>query len=282
MKAKDSSLALSGLSVAPGGPTGVATLRSASLDLDLLQGTPSKGNKAQHQHQHQHQHHKRKDSDLLPVLDLGGGLPEPSRSRRLTVLFGSLLAAAALAAYLFQTQPSIFSDGVLQLFSPSLPQPAEDQQLPLPPQATASSAAASAAAAAAAEEEDRIRKENYRQEMRLRRSNEKEFTEQYRRCGSSDAAKVSLPQSLYPRAACMDGSRPAYYYRKGSGTNAHKWLVFFEGGGWCYSLEACRQRTRTDQGSSLLFPEVGVGRELGSWSEGEGQGLGLVEALARV
>lgn len=104
------------------------------------------------------------------------------------------------------------------------------------------------------EKEDRIRRENWRQEMRLRKS--EDFSEQYRRCAANDAQKFLLPSQLYPLATCMDGSRPAYYLRRGTGSGAHRWMVFFEGGGWCYTLEACQQRMHTDLGSSLSYPEV--------------------------
>ena len=100
--------------------------------------------------------------------------------------------------------------------------------------------------------EDRNRRENYRQEMRLRRSDQAEFTDQYTRC-FPDAAQKHLV--TYPGAVCMDGTKPAYYLRRGSGSGLSKWIVFFEGGGWCYSVPACVHRSRTDLGSSASYPE---------------------------
>ena len=111
--------------------------------------------------------------------------------------------------------------------------------------------------------EDQIRRENYRQEAQLRKANQDEFANQYSRCSALDARKIPIPPS-YSQAMCMDGTRPAYYLRPGSGTGASKWLVFFEGGGWCYSLEACKLRAKTDLGSSTLYPEVRPTRSFSS------------------
>lgn len=55
----------------------------------------------------------------------------------------------------------------------------------------------------------------------------------------------------HPEAKCMDGSRPAYYLSSGSGDGSTKWLIFFQGGGWCYDVERCSTRLRTRLGSSL-------------------------------
>ena len=35
-------------------------------------------------------------------------------------------------------------------------------------------------------------------------------------------------------AKCLDGSQPAYYIRKGFGDGADKFMLYLEGGGWCY------------------------------------------------
>ena len=49
---------------------------------------------------------------------------------------------------------------------------------------------------------------------------------------------------------CLDGSSPAYYFYPGNGTGANKWYVHHEGGGWCESLDDCKDRAGTDLGSS--------------------------------
>lgn len=55
----------------------------------------------------------------------------------------------------------------------------------------------------------------------------------------------------HPEAKCMDGSQPAYYLSSGSGDGSNKWLIFFQGGGWCYDIERCSTRLRTRLGSTL-------------------------------
>lgn len=43
----------------------------------------------------------------------------------------------------------------------------------------------------------------------------------------------------YPLALCNDGSPAAYYYSEGT-QRLNLWLVFLEGGMWCWSEESCR------------------------------------------
>ena len=54
-------------------------------------------------------------------------------------------------------------------------------------------------------------------------------------------------------AKCIDGSVPAYYVHKGSGSGATKWLIYFQGGAWCFDLKQCFLRSKTDLGSSKRF-----------------------------
>ena len=58
-------------------------------------------------------------------------------------------------------------------------------------------------------------------------------------------------------ARCLDGSTPAYYLRKASRKeNSTKFIVYFQGGGWCYSLAECVARAATPIGSSSTYPET--------------------------
>jgi hypothetical protein len=65
-------------------------------------------------------------------------------------------------------------------------------------------------------------------------------------------------------ARCLDGSPAALYYSEGSDTNKNKFMVFFEGGGFCggaslaNTLESCYQRSRTDLGSSANYPATRI------------------------
>lgn len=68
--------------------------------------------------------------------------------------------------------------------------------------------------------------------------------------------KVMIPDS---NAVCLDGS-PGAYYLADAGTNPRKFMIYFEGGGWCgaqdlpTTLESCYQRSSTDFGSSSKYP----------------------------
>lgn len=64
------------------------------------------------------------------------------------------------------------------------------------------------------------------------------------------------------QARCLDGSQPAYYIHRGIGTGKYKWLVFFEGGGWCYDLKQCYLRSKTVLGSSKNYRSRMTAEEL--------------------
>jgi len=54
------------------------------------------------------------------------------------------------------------------------------------------------------------------------------------------AELVMLREAQHPNARCLDGSMAGYYIRHGT---ANKYLVYFEGGAWCYD-SACERPTR--------------------------------------
>ena len=58
--------------------------------------------------------------------------------------------------------------------------------------------------------------------------------------------------ALKEGAVCLDGSPSGYWFRKGNQEN--KWLIFIEGGGWCYDERECLSRSRTFLGSSDAWP----------------------------
>ncbi len=68
-------------------------------------------------------------------------------------------------------------------------------------------------------------------------------------------AKVPpMPLTLLkdPTALCLDGSPGGFYtYVNRSDT---RWVIFLQGGGWCYSLAECVGRAGTDLGSSDKWP----------------------------
>jgi hypothetical protein len=53
-------------------------------------------------------------------------------------------------------------------------------------------------------------------------------------------------------AVCLDGSPGAYYIRRGVPENK-RWVVFFEGGGWCTSDASCAGRAKGHLGSTTGY-----------------------------
>lgn len=62
-----------------------------------------------------------------------------------------------------------------------------------------------------------------------------------------------LAQDADQGSVCLDGSPGAVYIKPGIGVDMDRWILFFEGGGWCQSLEDCRQRAPTVLGSSRNY-----------------------------
>mgnify|MGYP000614894466 CR=1 FL=1 len=54
---------------------------------------------------------------------------------------------------------------------------------------------------------------------------------------------------------CIDGTPAAYYLNKGYGSGANSWLIYFEGGGWCYDINLCAIRATNGAGSSTKYLE---------------------------
>lgn len=46
----------------------------------------------------------------------------------------------------------------------------------------------------------------------------------------------------YPQARCMDNSIASYYIRSANTNNNSQWLIYFDGGWFCYSKESCNLR----------------------------------------
>eukprot|EP01013_Petalomonas_cantuscygni_P022856 TRINITY_DN44179_c0_g1_i1.p1 TRINITY_DN44179_c0_g1~~TRINITY_DN44179_c0_g1_i1.p1 ORF type:complete len:467 (+),score=62.49 TRINITY_DN44179_c0_g1_i1:145-1401(+) len=56
-------------------------------------------------------------------------------------------------------------------------------------------------------------------------------------------------------AVCIDGSPGVYYFAPAANPeHANKWVMFFEGGGWCYNEVDCYHRSFTGLGSSSTYP----------------------------
>ena len=61
-------------------------------------------------------------------------------------------------------------------------------------------------------------------------------------------------------AVCLDGSPGAYYTRAPlNNASSEGVILYFEGGGWCSSVNNCYERSLTDLGSSKHYPAVPPG-----------------------
>jgi len=77
--------------------------------------------------------------------------------------------------------------------------------------------------------------------------------EPYRTLSHAATTANATARSLesYPLAKCLDGTPARYYLSKG---DAKRVFVFFEGGGFCRNLTACRQRASSYLGSTARDP----------------------------
>lgn len=46
----------------------------------------------------------------------------------------------------------------------------------------------------------------------------------------------------HPQAKCNDGTTPLFFFRRGTGIGASKWVLYFKGGGVCSDEKTCKQR----------------------------------------
>ena len=68
-----------------------------------------------------------------------------------------------------------------------------------------------------------------------------------------------------PAALCLDGTRAGFYIRHG---RPDRWVLFFEGGGWCYTPAQCRMRAGWSLGSSKDWPKTMGPHAFGPLSSG--------------
>lgn len=58
-------------------------------------------------------------------------------------------------------------------------------------------------------------------------------------------------------ARCLDGSPGGFWFSPGVGADASKWIVHFQGGGWCGDEQECLTRSQTSLGSSTFWNATG-------------------------
>ena len=84
------------------------------------------------------------------------------------------------------------------------------------------------------------------------------------RWGVMDAMDLHMiPTELYPDAVCNDGTPAGFYIRRGLGNDDlglklpdYRWLVFLQGGFWCWDTPSCKQRSEVysaNMTSCLLY-----------------------------
>ena len=78
---------------------------------------------------------------------------------------------------------------------------------------------------------------------------------------SDSMVKVPLDLARFPTAVCNDGSPGAYYITEAKGHQGHAatrdvWLIFLQGGGWCWDAASCAARHANEPGlmSSDAYP----------------------------
>lgn len=54
--------------------------------------------------------------------------------------------------------------------------------------------------------------------------------------------RYAIDQAAHPNAVYNDGTTPLFYFRRGVGSGADKWLFWFKGGGSCYDAVTCADR----------------------------------------
>ncbi|KAJ9467005.1 Pectin acetylesterase 3 [Diplonema papillatum] len=55
-------------------------------------------------------------------------------------------------------------------------------------------------------------------------------------------------------AMCLSGTPGGFYYGLGKGADVNNWLIYFEGGGWCYDERDCYVRSNQSLGNSSYWP----------------------------
>jgi hypothetical protein len=70
-------------------------------------------------------------------------------------------------------------------------------------------------------------------------------------CGPVQQLDLHLVKGTH----CLDGTPAGYYHGASPSNTSSRWVVFFEGGGACYSLDSCAARATTTLGSSAKWAQ---------------------------
>jgi pectinacetylesterase len=88
----------------------------------------------------------------------------------------------------------------------------------------------------------------------------------------NDLQEYEIPRSVFPDARCNDGSNAILYFRPGTGSGIHSWLIELEGGGSCGSPQECADRWCSD-GTSFGRELMGTSDYLASMAASGDIGL---------
>lgn len=67
---------------------------------------------------------------------------------------------------------------------------------------------------------------------------------------------VGPSRALALGAYCLDGTVPGFWYQAAnSAATARSWLIFLDGGAWCYDQHSCESRARGFKGSTSSAPK---------------------------
>jgi hypothetical protein len=82
---------------------------------------------------------------------------------------------------------------------------------------------------------------------------------------ASDLTQVIVDPAIVAShgAKCLDGTPPAYAIRRGVGGNASRFILFMEGGGWCFGVDDCAGRRGGGLGTSSGYSNGGTKGDLG-------------------
>eukprot|EP00041_Stephanoeca_diplocostata_P013253 m.232158 g.232158 ORF g.232158 m.232158 type:complete len:525 (-) comp19271_c0_seq1:222-1796(-) len=81
--------------------------------------------------------------------------------------------------------------------------------------------------------------------------------------GAMNNVIVSSTITAAHGAKCLDGTPPAFAIRAGVGANASRFILFLEGGGWCFSVAECAGRRQGSLGSSKSYANGGMSADVG-------------------
>ena len=74
-----------------------------------------------------------------------------------------------------------------------------------------------------------------------------------------------LTNGDYPNAKCLDGSMYAYYTAITEASN--DWMLYFEGGAWCFTKVSCKARALGNLGSSVNYTDAMARGECGAFED---------------